>query len=194
MSGEEIRNLIKRSGALKEGHFLLTSGRHSPRFYLLALLFQDPRRAARVGRALALLFSREEPQAVVGPAMGGVIPAYEVARALGARFLFAEKAEEEGERVFLLRRGLRISEGEKVLVVEDVVTTGGSTRGVVELVRRWRGEVVGVGAVVDRSGGRASFDVPFRALLREEVPDYLPSLCPLCARGLPLVSPKDSLL
>lgn len=191
MSAEEIRNLIKRAGALKEGHFLLTSGRHSPRFYLLSLLFQDPRRAARVGRALAVLFSREEPQAVVGPAMGGVILAHEVARALGARSLFAEKDEARG---FVLRRGFRLSEGEKVLVVEDVVTTGGSTREVVELVREARGEVVGVGAVVDRSGGRASFDVPFRALLREEIPDYLPSVCPLCARGLPLVSPKDSLL
>jgi len=191
MSAEEIRNLIKRSGALKEGHFLLTSGHHSPRFYLLSLLFQDPRRAARVGRALALLFSREEPETVVGPAMGGVILAHEVARALGARSLFAEKGENGG---FLLRRGFRVSEGERVLVVEDVVTTGGSTREVVELVRGARGEVVGVGAVVDRSGGRASFDVPFRALLREEIPDYLPSVCPLCARGLPLVSPKNSLL
>lgn len=182
-----VWDLLRASGAVREGHFLLTSGRHSPKFFLLAALFQHPERAERVGRRLAALLAEFRPDTVVGPALGGIIPAFLVARELGARALFAEKAE--GGRM-ALRRGFTVVPGERVVVVEDAVTLGGSARAAVAAVREAGGDVVAVGCVVDRSGGRAGFDVPFRALLRVDVPDYEPGACPLCAAGVPLVTPK----
>ncbi len=186
---EEILGLLRSAGVYLEGHFRLTSGRHSPAFFLFSQAFQDPRVAERLGQAVAALFAGEGVEAVAGPALGGIILAHEVARALGVRSLYAEKVE--GGMAF--RRGFRLRPGERVLVVEDAVTTGGSVRRVLDLVRAAGAVPVGVGAVVDRSGGGADFGaVPFRALARVDVPSYDPDGCPLCRAGIPLVAPKDA--
>lgn len=187
-TAEAIWSLLEGSGAVREGHFLLTSGRHSPRFFLLAALFQYPDRAEAVAGALARQLAEFAPEAVVGPALGGIIPAFLVARVLGARALFAEKTDEPGRMA--LRRGFALRPGERCVVVEDAVTRGGSARATMEAVRAAGGRVLAVGCVVDRSGGRVDLGVPLRALLTVDVPDWAPEECPLCAAGVPLVAPK----
>lgn len=179
--------MLRDTGAWREGHFLLTSGRHSPVFFLLAQAFQWPHLAEALGCTLAAAFSGLGVEAVVGPAMGGVILAHEVARSLGCRSLYAEKVEGG----MALRRGFGVVRGERVLVVEDAVTTGGSASRVLELVQAAGAVPVGVGAVVDRRPPGVSFPLPFRALLRVDVPAYVPEECPLCAAGVPLVAPKS---
>jgi orotate phosphoribosyltransferase len=185
----DLMERLKAVGAYQEGHFRLTSGRHSPAFLLLARAFEDPQFGGELGRRVAQLFAGERVEAVVGPAMGGVLLAYEVARHLrGVRALFAEKAD--GGMV--LRRGFSLSPGERVLVVEDVITTGGSVAKVLEHVRGWQAKPVGVGAVVDRSGGRAGFgSLPLRSALQLDLPQYEPDECPQCRAGVPLVLPKS---
>jgi orotate phosphoribosyltransferase len=188
MAEAELLEELRRVGALREGHFLLTSGQHSPVFLLLARVFEHPELGGEIGRRLAGLFRDEGVEAVVGPAMGGVILAYEVARHLpGTRALFAEKTPDGGMG---LRRGFQIGEGERVLVVEDVLTTGGSVRKVLDHLAG-RAELVGVGTVVDRSGGKTTFGtIPLRSLLRLDLPQYLPEGCPECRRQMPLERPK----
>lgn len=182
---QELLLIFQQTGALLEGHFQLTSGLHSPRYLQCALVLQYPRHAERVGRALAARFNREQVSAVVAPAIGGIIVAHETARALGVRALFTER--EAG--TMTLRRGFHIEEGERVLVVEDVITTGGSTRETIAAVTRAGGVVVGAGSIVDRSGGDASLDVPRAALLTLHVPAYDPAQCPLCDKGTPAIKP-----
>ena len=174
-----------RLGALKQGHFRLTSGLHSDRYMQCAALFEWPEESERLCRALAEKFSGQKVDLVAGPALGGVIMAYEVARALGVPNIFAER--EEGKMTF--RRGFRVEAGRKVLVVEDVVTTGGSVKEVIGLVRAAGGEVVGVGSVVDRSGGRADIGVPFHALMTLDATAWKEEDCPLCGEGVPIVKP-----
>lgn len=185
LSQEEILNMFLESGALLEGHFLLTSGRHSNRYMQCARVLQYPRYAEKLGAALAEGFKDAGVEAVIGPAMGGIIVAHEVGRALGTRAFFAER--EQG--VMTLRRGFTLEPGTRVLVCEDVVTTGGSVREVMEVVREKGAQVVGVGVLVDRSGGKVDFGVPLRALLTMEIPSYDAAECPLCREGLPLVKP-----
>jgi len=185
MQREEILDLFQKTGVLLEGHFRLTSGRHSGQYLQCAQVLQYPRYTDQLAEELAAAFTGQAIDTVIGPALGGIIIAYEVARKLGTRALFAER--ENG--VMTLRRGFRISPGERVLVVEDVVTTGGSVNEVLEIVAAQQGQVVGVGALVDRSGGRLNFGVPLRALLELEIPSYSPAECPLCQAGLPLVKP-----
>lgn len=190
MTAEEVAGLLARTGAWRRGHFLLTSGLHSPEFYLLAQAFQYPEAAAALGRALAAALRGvlpASPGVVVGPAVGGILPAYEVARALGVRAIFAEPDDQGGMR---LRRGFRIEPGERVVVVEDAVTTGGSARAAAAAAAAAGGRVAAFGAIVDRSGGQAALPAPFAVLLRRRIPAYRPADCPLCARGEPLVSPK----
>lgn len=192
---DEALALLREIGVLREGHFLLTSGRHSPQFLLLSQLTQYPAHTERFCRALAGLWSDVGPfDTVIGPAMGGVILAYETARAFAAlnpdrapRALFAEKVEGG----MALKRGYSLKPGERVLAVEDAVTTGGSVSRVLELVRAAGAELAGVGALVDRSGGKAGFGVPFRAVLTLNVPSYDAAGCPLCAAGQPLTKPKS---
>lgn len=185
LSQEEILNMFLESGALLEGHFLLTSGRHSNRYMQCARVLQYPHYAEKLGAALAEGFKDAGVEAVIGPAMGGIIVAHEVGRALGTRAFFAER--EQG--VMTLRRGFTLEPGTRVLVCEDVVTTGGSVREVMEVVREKGAQVVGVGVLVDRSGGKVDFGVPLRALLTLEIPSYDAAECPLCREGLPLVKP-----
>ena len=175
------------AGALLEGHFKLSSGRHSSRYMQCALYLAEPARAEAAGRQLAARLKNAAAQVVVAPALGGVIIGHEVARALvDVPFYFTERAE--GEMV--LRRGFAIEPGSRVLVVEDVVTTGGSTREVMDVVSRQGGVVVGVAAIVNRSGQENPFaPLPFTALLTVEVPSWPPEACPLCASGVPIAKP-----
>ncbi|MCX7002086.1 MAG: orotate phosphoribosyltransferase [bacterium] len=177
--------LFRECGALLEGHFVLSSGLHSNRYLQCAKVLQYPAHAAACGAGIAALFQDTPIDVVVGPAMGGVIIAHEVGRALQKRALFTER--ENGEMT--LRRGFVLQPGERVLVVEDVVTTGGSAQEVARMLTEHGVRVAGVAAIVDRSNGRATFDVPFRALLTLEVATYAQGECPLCAQGMPLVKP-----
>lgn len=182
---QHLLTIFQQTGALLEGHFQLTSGLHSPRYLQCALVLQYPEHAEFVGRALAAKFSDDRVDAVVAPAIGGIIVAHETARAIGARALFTER--EEG--VMTLRRGFRLSRGERVLVVEDVVTTGGSTRETIEAVIDADGVVIGAGSMVDRSGGAVDVGVRRQSLLTLDVPAYEPSECPLCKEGVPPIKP-----
>jgi orotate phosphoribosyltransferase len=175
------------AGALLEGHFKLSSGLHSSRYLQCALYLADPARAEAAGRQVAARLKTAAAQLVMAPALGGVIIGHEVARALeDVRFFFTER---DGGAM-TLRRGFRVEPGTRVLVVEDVVTTGGSTREVMNLATAAGGIVVGVGAIVNRSGQENPFSpLPFSALLTVEVPTYPPDTCPLCATGIPLTKP-----
>jgi orotate phosphoribosyltransferase len=184
LTPDEILKTFKACGALLEGHFLLTSGLHSSQYLQCALVLQYPEHAERLCAVLARRFQGQGVQVVAAPALGGIVVAHEVARALGARALFTERAEGG----MTLRRGFQISQGERTLVVEDVITTGGSTREVMGVVEEQGGKVMGVGCLVDRSGG-ASFEVERHALVHLKIPNYSPEACPLCQEGRPLVKP-----
>jgi orotate phosphoribosyltransferase len=187
MTRDELLDLFRRSGALLEGHFRLTSGLHSSGYLQCALVLQHPEHAEALGRAIAERVRRlgPKPTLVLSPALGGVIIGHEVARALGVRALFAERQD----GALTLRRGFVIAENDRVLVVEDVLTTGGSTRETMQVARACGGQVVGAGAIVNRSGGTAQFEVPFASLLDVDLPTYEPDKCPLCEQGLPVVKP-----
>jgi orotate phosphoribosyltransferase len=182
---EHILGLFRDSGALLEGHFQLSSGLHSSRYLQCAKVLEDPARAGLLGGALAALLA-EKPTTVVSPALGGVIIGHEVARALGVRHIFTER--DAGGRA-VLRRGFALRPDDRVVVVEDVVTTGLSTREVIEVARASGAEVIGVASIVDRSGSRAAFDVPFVSLMRLDVPANPPESCEMCAAGQPVVKP-----
>jgi orotate phosphoribosyltransferase len=182
---ETVLALFRRVGALLEGHFRLTSGLHSPGYMQSALVLQHPKEAAECGALLAERVRRLGAQAVLSPALGGIVIGQEVGRALGVRAIFAERQD----GALTLRRGFTLSPGEKVLVVEDVVTTGGSTRETIEVARAAGAIVVGAAAIIDRSGGQQSLDVPFHALATVSLPTYQPEACPLCAAGIPVVKP-----
>lgn len=184
MKPEEILQLFHKTEALLEGHFVLASGLHSSRYFQCALVLQFPRYAERLGRAVADLFRGQRIDGVIGPALGGVVIAFEVARSLGARALYAERIN----GVIELRRGFRVEEGERILVVEDVITTGASAQEVVTLLRE-QSSVVGVASIVDRSSAPLSFEVPYRSLIKMEVQAYEPSTCPQCLEGIPLFKP-----
>jgi len=185
MPGPGMTEILERTGALLKGHFLLTSGMHSDSYVQCALALRDPRDAELIGRNLMELFREFRPDLVAGPAMGGVILAHEVARAAGVPCVFSER--ENGVMTF--RRGFRIEPGQKVLVVEDVITTGGSVMEVVSLVRQAGGQVVGVGAIVNRSGSDSLMDVPMRSLVSLGLAKYTAGECPLCRAGTPAVKP-----
>ncbi len=185
LSPEEVLNIFRESEALLEGHFRLTSGRHSRQYMQCAKVLQYPHHAARLGEALAESFRDQGIDLVIGPAMGGILVAHEVGKALGTKAIFTER--ENGE--MKLRRGFELQPGQKVLVVEDVITTGGSVREVIEVVEAYGAEPVGVGVLVNRSGGKADFGVPLASLLEIEIESFEPESCPLCAEGIPAVKP-----
>lgn len=176
---DQVQELLEASGAFREGHFELSSGLHSPAYVQCALLLEDPRRARRVGRGLARLVASLRPAAVVSPALGGVVIGHEVAEALGLPFRFTERKDGR----MTLRRGFRIAPGERVVIVEDVVTTGKSTGEAAAVVRDAGGNVLAVGAVVDRTGGGDPFEMPFFSLIDLDLPSWAPGECPLCREG-----------
>lgn len=185
MKNEDFIRIFKESNAMLEGHFLLTSGRHSDRYLQCALVLQEPKTVELLAQELAAKIAEKNIDIVIGPALGGVTLAYEMARQLKAKALFAER--ENG--VMTLRRGFRIPAGARVLVVEDVVTTGGSVVEVINVVKEAGGQVAGVASLVDRSNGKVDFGYPFYSLLALEVISYEAKDCPLCAQGVPLVKP-----
>ena len=182
---KKMNEILEKTGVLLNGHFLLTSGKHSNRYMQCAKIFQHPDISAEVSKDLAEKYDGSDVDIVIGPAIGGIILAYEVARQLEVKALFAER--ENGKMA--LRRGFEIKAGSRVLVVEDVITTGGSVKEVVELVRGLGAEVVGVASVVDRSGGKALFDVPFKSVMKIDIETYEPEECPLCKEGSTAVKP-----
>src|SRR6476661_6733551 len=185
MTRDELLDLYRRSGALLDGHFRLTSGLHSPGYLQCALVLQHPQHAEALGRAIADRVRDLRPTVVLSPALGGVVIGQEVGRALGVRAIFVERQD----GAMTLRRGFMISETDRVLVVEDVMTTGGSTRETIQVARAAGGQVVGAATIVNRAPTPLRFDVPFSALLQMQLPTYEPDQCPLCAQGLPVVKP-----
>ena len=185
MDEREILEVFRKHSALLEGHFILSSGLHSDRYIQCALVLQHPALAERLGRELAARLGSTGASAVVAPAIGGILVAHEVARALGVRALFTER--QDGRMT--LRRGFSLSLSEPTLVVEDVITTGGSTRETIAAVEETGGKVVAAGALVDRSGGEADLGFPKAALLTLTVQNYDPAHCPLCQAGVPAAKP-----
>jgi orotate phosphoribosyltransferase len=185
VTADAILDRFRRVGALLEGHFRLTSGLHSSGYLQCALVLQHPVEAEACGAAIAERVRGLSPGVVLSPALGGIVIVQEVGRALGVRAIFAER--QDGK--LALRRGFSIAPGEKVLVVEDVVTTGGSTQETIDVARAAGATVVAAAAIIDRSGGKQRIDVPFHALATVSLPTYEPEKCPLCAEGKPIVKP-----
>ena len=184
-TADSVLDRFRQVGALLEGHFRLTSGLHSPGYLQCALVLQHPREAEACGTAIAAAVRELSPQVVLSPALGGIIIGQEVGRALGVRAIFAERQD----GTLMLRRGFSLEPGERVLVVEDVVTTGGSTRETIDVARATGASVVAAAAVIDRGGGQQKLDIPFHALATISLPTYQPDACPLCAAGVPVVKP-----
>ena len=185
LTAEEVIAKFKESGALLEGHFILTSGLHSPVYLQCALVLQQPRDAEQFGRSIAEHFQTENIKTVASPAIGGIVIGHEVARALGARFIWTER--QNGSMI--LRRGFSVAPGERILVVEDVVTTGGSTRETVTALQAIGAQVVGAASIIDRSSGKADVGVPRIALATLDVASVDPSVCELCKRGEVAIKP-----
>ena len=183
MTEKEVEDLLIETSAIMEGHFLLTSGLHSPRYVEKFNVLQKPVYTEKLCRAMAEKFKDAHIETVVGPVTGGILLAHETGKALGTRAIFTER--ENGKMTF--RRGFTLHEGERVLIVEDIVTTGGSIREVIDVVKEHGGIPVAVSMLVDRSGGKATFgDVPSTALLHMDVQTYQPDECPLCKQGIPM--------
>lgn len=185
MTDADLLTLFRRSGALLEGHFTLSSGLHSPGYLQCALVLSHPNDATAIGAAIGECCRSLGATVVLAPALGGIVIGHEVARALDLAGLFAERVDAR----LTLRRGFSLDSSARVLVVEDVVTTGGSTRETMEVARAHGATVVGAAAIVDRSGGNPDLDVPFHALLSMALPTYPPEQCPLCAQGIEAVKP-----
>jgi len=186
----DIMELFRSTGAYLQGHFQLTSGLHSAEYLQCALVLQHPDVAEKLGRMLAEEIRRLDSgkvEVVVSPALGGLIIGHEVARALGTRFLFTER--DPKTRKMLLRRGFTVRPGENAVVVEDVITTGGSTEDVITVLRESGANVLCAGSVIDRSGGRADVSIPRVALVTMQVAAHYPEKCPLCESGIPVVKP-----
>jgi len=187
---ESVLDLFRAAGAYLEGHFRLTSGLHSPNYLQCALVLRHPATAEELGRRLAAELRQivdDRISLVVSPALGGLIIGHEAARALGTPFLFTERDPES--RKMVLRRGFSVQPGETAVVVEDVITTGGSTRDVVDCLQAAGARVLAAGSIIDRSGGTADVGVPRVALATLQVQAYPPEDCPLCRQGLPVVKP-----
>ena len=187
LSNQRVTDVLKEAGVLLEGHFLLTSGRHSNKYLQCARIFRNTKYSEELCTALAELYLKDNIQLVIGPAMGAVQMAYEVSRHIGCENFFTER-DESG--AMTLRRGFIVEPGQRVLVVEDVVTTGGSVKEVIELIQNAGGIVAGVGSIVDRRGGKIDFGVPFKAVYSADVISWEADECPLCKEGcLELVKP-----
>ncbi|MFW6136874.1 MAG: orotate phosphoribosyltransferase [Candidatus Aminicenantaceae bacterium] len=185
LSRDEILAVFRETGALLEGHFILTSGLHSGTYFQCAQIFQYPEYSEKLCRDIVRHFQDVEIDLVVSPAVGGIIFGYELARQLGVRNIFTER--EEGK--MLLRRGFKVNPGDKVLVAEDVTTTGGSVRELMDSIEAGGGDILAVTSIVDRSGGEARFGVPYYSLFQMDVKNYKPDDCPLCRQGSQAVKP-----
>jgi len=183
MTEQEVRDILVKTNAIMDGHFLLTSGLHSPHYVEKFNVLQHPKYTEQLCKAMAEKFKDAKIETVVGPVTGGIILAHETGKALGTRAIFTERVD--GKMTF--RRGFSLHEGERVLIVEDIVTTGGSIKEVIDVVKSYKAIPVAVSMLVDRSGGKADFgDVPATALLTMNVETYKPEECPLCKNNIPM--------
>jgi orotate phosphoribosyltransferase len=182
---KEIFRIFEKAKALLKGHFLLSSGLHSDLYFEKFQVLQYPQYVEILCKKLASLFKDDKIEVVVGPTTGGIIIAYEVAKNLKTRSIFAE-SEGEGR---VLKRGFSLKKGERVLIVDDILTTGKSVNEVIDLVRKHDGEIIGIGLLLDRSGGKVDFGYPLKPLAVTQVKNYSPDECPLCKKGEPLVKP-----
>ena len=185
MNADQVIDQFRKTGALLEGHFQLSSGLHSTVYLQCALVLQFPEKAEEFGRAIAEKFQGQGIELVASPAIGGIVIGHEVARALGARFVWTER--EAGQMT--LRRGFTVSPGEKTLVIEDVITTGGSTRDTIEALKRAGADVIAAASIIDRSAGSADVGVPLTALASLKVLAVEPTVCDACKLGEPVVKP-----
>ncbi len=185
MNQDKILEKFRETDALLEGHFILSSGLHSPKYLQCALALQYPFDAAKFGQSIAGHFTESEIETVVSPAIGGLIIGYEVAKALNVRFIWTER--QQGEMT--LRRGFSIKDGEKILAVEDVITTGGSIKECIDVLKAHGGNVTDAASIIDRSGGKTDVGVPRISLLEMDVPSYKTEDCPMCAEGTTAVKP-----
>lgn len=185
MESEAVLDLFRKAGALLEGHFRLSSGLHSSRYLQSALVLQYPEFAAALGEALAQRTAHLQATVVLSPALGGIVIGQEVGRALGVRAIFAERQDSR----LTLRRGFTLDASERVLVVEDVITTGGSTRETVAVADAAGAQVLGAAALIDRGGDPGRLGLPLQTLVRLEVPAFQPDACPMCAKGEPVTKP-----
>jgi orotate phosphoribosyltransferase len=183
---KNVEEIFKKSGAILEGHFLLTSGLHSPVYWEKFKVLQFPNYTEQLCQMIANHFRKQKIQVVAGPTTGGIILAFEVARQLGVRGIFAEK---EGTQERAFRRGFTINPGERVLIVDDILTTGSSIRQVMAVATRLGGKTIGIGVLVDRSEQKIEFGVPIFSCHRSVTITYPPKDCPLCAADIPLVRP-----
>jgi len=188
LGSAEVEAIFRSAGALRDGHFVLASGKHSARYLEKFQVLQWPRQTERLCAAIVEAARPYDPRTVAGPTTGGIILAHEVARQTGIRAVYAERGERAGTgRVF--RRGFQLAPGERVLVVDDIMTTGGSVQETIDAVRASGATVVAAAVLVDRSGGAAALGVPLIALWSLDIPTYAPAACPLCAKGEPLTKP-----
>lgn len=185
MTESQVLDMFRQSGALLEGHFKLSSGLHSEKYLQSALVLQYPEFAALLGEAIAARTAHLQPTAVLSPALGGIVIGQEVGRALSVRALFAERADGR----LLLRRGFSLAASDRILVVEDVITTGGSTKETIDVATAAGASVVGAASIIDRGNNDATLGMPLFSLVKLQVPTYQPDACPLCARGEPVVKP-----
>lgn len=185
LNENEIFAIFRETGALLEGHFLLTSGKHSNVYFQCAKVLQYPDYTKQICELIAKQFESYEFETIIAPAMGGIIVGYEVARQLNKRFIFAERENKN----LTLRRGFSLNETEKVVVCEDVITTGGSVYEVINIIKNHKANVIGVGAIVDRSGGKVKFDAPLFTTLKINADIYEPENCILCRENIPVIKP-----
>ena len=185
MNQDAVLDLFRKSGALLEGHFRLSSGLHSEKYLQSALVLQHPEFAEALGAAVAEKVQHLQPTVIMSPALGGIVIGQEVGRALGIRAIFAER--QEGK--LTLRRGFSLSSSDRVVVVEDVITTGGSTRETIDVATAAGATIAGAASIIDRGNDAARLGLPLYALVKLEVPTYQPESCPLCEKGVPVVKP-----
>jgi len=188
MTPEDVINLFRTTGALLEGHFAYASGRHGRQFLQAARVLQYPDHTERLCKAMAERFADDSIELVCGPATGGIILAYETARHLGCRSVFTEKEKDE---TMAVKRGFRVAPGTRVLVVEDIITTGGSVKKTITHLRERGAEIVGVSVLIDRSAGEAAFDTRFEPLATLDMESWAPDGCVLCKERQPVIEPDD---
>lgn len=185
MKKEKIEEILKKTNVIQEGHFVLSSGRHANIYMQCAKVLQYPEHASKLACEIAKKWKDEDIDVVIGPALGGVVLSYVVAEQIGTKSIFSERKNGNMQ----LRRGFEINEGDNVLIVEDVVTTGGSVKEVVELLEKEDVNIVGISSIVDRSAGNADFNYPFKALLEVNISSYKANECELCKKGIPVTRP-----
>ena len=185
ISEKRVKKILEKTGVLQEGHFLLSSGRHAEKYLQCALVLQYPEYADELAEGIADLWEEETIETVTGPAVGAIVVSCVVARAIGVRSIFSER--KDGKMKY--RRGFDISPGEKVLLVEDVVTTGKSVREAIELLEEKEAQIVGISSLIDRSGGNVEFDYPFKSLITFNVKSYSQEECPLCEKEIDFTKP-----